>query len=130
MNIIPLGRKPLPGIYINSSKNTFQEYSEVASDLILHQVDLREHRNTGEQHKFDDHGVPEILTTKIQTVSGLVNVSQLKQPCKNLKFRLIKMIFSKQNAVLKMYQKAYAALTEQNEILRSKVEELTPKVVT
>ena len=62
---------------------------------------------------------------------------QLEQHCKNLedeldqvKFQIVKIVtdkndFSKENAVLKTYQSAFVALTEQNELLKRKVGELT-----
>ena len=66
-----------------------------------------------------------------------MNVLQLEQHCKNLedeldqvKFQIVKIVsdkndFSKENAALKTYQNAFAALTEQNEFLKRKVEELS-----
>ena len=66
-----------------------------------------------------------------------VNVFQLEQHCKDLedeldqvKFQIVKIVsdkndYSKENAVLKTYQNAFAALTEQNELLKRKVKELS-----
>ena len=61
-----------------------------------------------------------------RTHHSIANVFQLEQHCKNLedeldqvKFQIVKIVtdkndFSKENAVLKTYQSAFAALTEQN----------------
>ena len=66
-----------------------------------------------------------------------INVLQLEQHCKNLedeldqvKFQIVKIVsdkndFSKENAVLKTYQNAFATLTEQNEILKKRLEGFT-----
>ena len=66
-----------------------------------------------------------------------INVLQLEQHCKNLedeldqvKFQIVKIVsdkndFSKENAVLKTYQNAFATLTEQNEILKKRLERFT-----
>ena len=71
------------------------------------------------------------------SVEPIVNVLQLEQHCKNLedeldqvKFQIVKIVsdkndFSKENAVLKTYQNAFSALTEQNLLLRRKIEELS-----
>ena len=65
-----------------------------------------------------------------------VKVFQLEQHCKNLedeldqvKFEIVKIVsdkndFSKENAVLRTYQNAFATLTEQNESMKKKLEEL------
>jgi len=66
-----------------------------------------------------------------------VNVLQLEEQCKNLeddldqvKFEIVKIVtdkndVSKENAVLKTYQNAFASLIEQNEILKRRVQEMS-----
>ena len=66
-----------------------------------------------------------------------VNVLQLEEQCKNLeddldqvKFEIVKIVtdkndVSKENALLKTYQNAFASLIEQNEILKRRVQELS-----
>ena len=68
-----------------------------------------------------------------------LNVFQLEQHCKNLeddldqvKFEIVKIVtdknhVSKENAVLKTYQNAFASLIEQNEFLKRRVQELSDK---
>ena len=61
-----------------------------------------------------------------------MNVFQLEQHCKDLeaeldqfKFQIVKIVsdtnyYSKENALLKTYQNVFAALNEQNELLKLK----------
>ena len=83
------------------------------------------------------NSLPDSSNTTGRTPHSVVNVYQLEQHCKNLedeldqvKFQIVKIVsdkndFSKENAVLKTYQNAFAALTEQNELLKRKVRELS-----
>ena len=152
VNVISVGKKtnavkPLTRTVVKLSKKTFQENAQFASgkvDSVLpsHQItfiEQIEQENVSEVHAVDNQGTEEIVT---QESKDLVNVLELKQHCKNLedeldqvKVQIVKIVadkndFIKENAVLKNYQNAFAALTEQNEILRRKVTELSFKGVT
>ena len=73
----------------------------------------------------------------VATDQSSLDVAQLEQHCKNLedeldqvKFQIVKIVsdkndYNKENAVLKTYQNAFAALTEQNELLKRKVEQFS-----
>ena len=152
VNVISVGKKtnavkPLTRTVVKLSKKTFQENAQFASgkvDSVLpsHQItfiEQIEQENVSEVHAVDNQGTEEIVT---QESKDFVNVLELKQYCKNLekeldqvKVHIVKIVadkndFIKENAVLKNYQNAFAALTEQNEILRRKVTELSFKGVT
>ena len=69
----------------------------------------------------------------IQQQSGQVDVSQLEQQCRNLeeeldqvKLQIVQIVTDKNdsgegNAILKSYQSAFATLTEQNDLLKTKL---------
>ena len=149
VNVISVGKKtnavkPLTRTVVNLSKKTFEEKDQekIATVLPSHQItfiEQIEQENASEVHSVNNQGTEENIT---QESKDFVNVLELKQHCKNLeeeldqvKVQIVKIVadkndFIKENAVLKTYQNAFAALTEQNEILRRKVTELSLKGVT
>ena len=128
--------KPLSRTVVNLSLNTHQSESHILrSDSQVGGVSPVE-SNTFTSGPASLPGCSKNTNRASVASNSLdVNAFQLEQHCKDLedeldqvKFQIVKIVsdkndYSKENAVLKIYQNAFAALTEQNELLKRKVEE-------